>query len=882
MSSWRRRSSSGQGKGVDVDTVRESDFKERRGVIAKEKVLRRARPGAPSKDPIPHGKRNVLLSQKAYERLRAGRDRAERRLAQIKLEHDVKRKEKRTAKLGRSTKTVSERAALHAYLQTQGVSARRIPFVMAACSKYFLGFVNYKELSVASTALTNVRIVGFCLEEKLCRSITSSGTPFYIGFDSSARGSSITSTCLSYLKESFVPQVDFLRFERLHGHKAPDYVKLLVNLIRTLPESQFRGISTDNTNAMSGRDAGVGALLQNELGRFVRHDTCELHASASVIRVFETIWPAAINRCCVTQFIYVAWYILNSDWALCRARMVELLGAGDVMPSEMTEFLLNQFPGVRPEVSAETIKIDLLKKPEKPSSTRWGTMSSVFRYVFKFLPVLRAVFDSIRKQAGAGDASKPGSIPAMCSEWITWSGSEKLRAQLFLCVEFIEELWLPQDALIYAKDEAWGFASHFQVFGRPRRALEFLIQAEDRLQHFRELKSHEMMTKAYEDDVEHVDNFLEFFHSLVKSRVKGNFGRYLTGLYAFAGFGDPYFAPICWEAFTRWQNFQLRPGMKTANTNRGRRLEAELRASYSLLDSHHRALLRKYMLDDYFCDAWKLVGVVWGKAITATLCKQFAETIRDSSETNLVAKILIDLAPALSTTQPVEFTFHAYDMQPGRGKKFKTKASQAAGGAAEPDLASARVQTHAVVSSVERSISQKLAKERARVEARKDIAQSVVTSLDALTFPLHEFGNASAKSKQREKRRRVPRSGVSEAAQAFLRRLEQEAAQKNSVRKACRDLVNAGANLKLPLNVECYGTEQCVMSDKDTKQGRPGKQIACSKCERNFHVKCLENAVEITKAQVKDEEFLKVFECVYCREGFSAPDDQADEDNDDE
>lgn len=98
-----------------VDFVRESDFKERRGGrCVKRKVLLRARAGAPSKDPVPHTKRNVLLSQKAYERLRAGRERAERRLAQIKLEQHVARKEKRAAKLGRSTKTVSERAALHA------------------------------------------------------------------------------------------------------------------------------------------------------------------------------------------------------------------------------------------------------------------------------------------------------------------------------------------------------------------------------------------------------------------------------------------------------------------------------------------------------------------------------------------------------------------------------------------------------------------------------------------------------------------------------------------------------------------------------------------------------------------------------------------------
>lgn len=69
--------------------------------------------------------------------------------------------------------------------------------------------------------------------------------------------------------------------------------------------------------------------------------------------------------------------------------------------------------------------------------------------------------------------------------------------------------------------------------------------------------------------------------------------------------------------------------------------------------------------------------------------------------------------------------------------------------------------------------------------------------------------------------------------------------------------------------------------EKETKQGLPGKQITCSKCERNFHVNCLENAVEITKAQVQDEELL-VFECVFCKEGFSAPEDQAGNDDENE
>ena len=79
------------------------------------------------------------------------------------------------------------------------------------------------------------------------------------------------------------------------------------------------GLSSDAPNVMVGKDSGVGVLLCEKLGHFIRHDTCELHASANLLKTIEMVWPMQMNIPSVTQFCYLSWYILNSDWDLFKS-----------------------------------------------------------------------------------------------------------------------------------------------------------------------------------------------------------------------------------------------------------------------------------------------------------------------------------------------------------------------------------------------------------------------------------------------------------------------------------------------------------------------------------------------------------------------------------
>jgi hypothetical protein len=76
----------------------------------------------------------------------------------------------------------------------------------------------------------------------------------------------------------------------------------------------FGGMSSDAPVTMVGKFNGVGELLSANLERFLRHDTCEHHASACVARVVENMWPPQMNVPSVTQFCYLAWYLLNDNW----------------------------------------------------------------------------------------------------------------------------------------------------------------------------------------------------------------------------------------------------------------------------------------------------------------------------------------------------------------------------------------------------------------------------------------------------------------------------------------------------------------------------------------------------------------------------------------
>ncbi len=96
-------------------------------------------------------------------------------------------------------------------------------------------------------------------------------------------------------------------------------------------------------------------------------------------------------------------------------------------------------------------------------------------FVNSFAPLLAVVFDEIRCFGGAG--AVPGSVEAMASQWIRWSGSPKLRALMSMASEFLS-IWRSHDDYIGLPDEDYDVVCYHKVFSRPRRALFLLTSVQ--------------------------------------------------------------------------------------------------------------------------------------------------------------------------------------------------------------------------------------------------------------------------------------------------------------------------------------------------------------------------------------------------------------------
>jgi len=797
------------------------------------------------------------VSRKRFERLRKHSEARDERTYDLQRTLLAARREARAHKRAAIQRSKEERAAFHSALSTR-ISARQIPFVAALCALYFVGEVSPKNVSVPATVLKDVRQVSICLKEKLRKFICDGRIRYSLGFDSSSRGGKITSICVSYFRaNSNAPVVEFVEFRALFGDKAPDYVEMLQQVIRYFNGGIFCGIATDNTNCMSGHNGGVGALLQEKLGRFVRHDTCELHASASVIRVIESVWPPTKGRLSVTQFIYLAWYLLNLDWKMCRTYMEELLKADrESMLTRIKLFLKVAHPNLNLEAAAaKLLESGILQKPEKPSSMRWGTMAATFVYVFRFCDVLSCVFETVREKLGPGG---PGSMSAMCMEWVRWSGSKKLRASLALCVDFIENLWKQYDEPVYARNELWDDSNHFQVCFRPKRALDYLVDAETRRSHFTSSDWYRGMMDAFGNAPE-VDAFVRNFYDLVCNRIRGNYGRYFSGIYALSGFGDPYFACDCWQAFVSWTGFDIHRETLTHLSVRAQRLKMEL--GKSKLDVHHQTMFESTATESFFLDAWALVEIIWNKPVSAKLVQDYADAVEHLSlQGNTAAKFIVACRIFLSTTQSIEHTFSTYDNQPSRAKSFKTKASQAAGGAPHATLASARVLIANATQRVHQEITKTQTKKRARIEAKSDIIHATKLVFDDLTFNKEDLQRA----KEIDEKMVAPRTSCRNTLSVghrrkFLDYMDKQAATKAPARKTMNDLLDEGEKLPVSLALECFGSETCLSKAKQSTKGRRPNSIRCTECQRPYHVNCLMASELITKRDMANKTFAESF-----------------------
>jgi len=94
----------------------------------------------------------------------------------------------------------------------------------------------------------------------------------------------------------------------------------------------------------------------------------------SVLAILEKVFPGQMNVPSTTQFWYLAWSILNSDWKLFRGCIVDYL-KGDPSP-----VLLGRFSGNNKKERVDAA-LEHLGKPDKPMAARWRTMANTMWFV---------------------------------------------------------------------------------------------------------------------------------------------------------------------------------------------------------------------------------------------------------------------------------------------------------------------------------------------------------------------------------------------------------------------------------------------------------------------------------------------------------------------
>jgi hypothetical protein len=97
------------------------------------------------------------------------------------------------------TQPYKVRVATGALLQSAGVTASKIPYVLAVTSRYHLGQVAIKHQFATSTALEYARTAGVCLRTRLREQIGALRAPFCIGTDTSTRAGSLGSYIVAFV-----------------------------------------------------------------------------------------------------------------------------------------------------------------------------------------------------------------------------------------------------------------------------------------------------------------------------------------------------------------------------------------------------------------------------------------------------------------------------------------------------------------------------------------------------------------------------------------------------------------------------------------------------------------------------------------------------------
>jgi len=333
-------------------------------------------------------------------------------------------------------------------LQAFGVSGRKVQHVLAVIARAWFGLAKPAFFVSPSTALAAKRTFGNAQLMKGFQQVDAChNARFFLMTDTTKRAGKMASYSATFLSANGAPTTVFLGYDSLDAETSHALHESLWTVINPLKKALVAGICVDSAAANVGKRGGLGALLQNERGTFIRCDRCERHGLETVARVVEWMWPPVINEPSCTQFIYVCWYVLNDDWPLFRAIM--LLG----MKERKELFALLTEDPYWGSMTVEEVS-EKLTKPAKPEGMRWGTVAGMFLFVDRWLPVLQFAFDTYRV---SGERTQ-GSMRWIAAQWLKWSGSRKLLSHMAVVVEFLENMYVPwcHEVRNVADDGAFG------------------------------------------------------------------------------------------------------------------------------------------------------------------------------------------------------------------------------------------------------------------------------------------------------------------------------------------------------------------------------------------------------------------------------------------
>ncbi len=643
-------------------------------------------------------------------------------------------------------------------------------------------------------------------------------------------------------------------YESVSGSDANTLAEMIFSFVGRIENVELVGITTDAPSVMVGKYNGVGERLCEKFGRFIRHDMCEHHALASVLRVLDSIWPAQMNVPSVTQFCYLAWYIMNYDWERVRGLMVTHLKKEE---EDLDDDVIEMLKGLRSvyqkhdvtEVAEKLLESSELNKPDKPNANRWNTVADCLSYVRSYWPILSVAFDDIRCYGGAAPGT--GSIESMCGQWLKWSGSPKLHALLLMASEYVDVWRVHADRMDYGDELRESAKTYHLVYSRPERAFSCYKAFSLCKDKFRKLSSYAVMTDTFEGD--EVDFLYLQLYSMGLSSVERNCGRYWTGVYLMGGFGDYYFADIVFEALSWERNSPKKPRERTPDGELLQTLYGKEELTHL-----HQLEVRKIMTKRSFNFAASLAELA--KVKSRANEQQFLDLL-DTDDSEL-AVYLRSIRPVLSSTQPVEKLFLDFDQQTSRGGK-KAKNSVPTGGSASLDLIAAKVSISKHYHDIDKMVLDKSGKKIGRSRAKEDVAKSIEQTVRSLQATEEELKAGREHAKRMRDPFVTPRGGVCPHLEGLIRGWDAEynGANFRHVAKSMASLRADGVGLDISLKCVCFPSELCKRA---SKRGAPGSIVTCETCLQIFHYKCVAEA-GLVQAGLQKNARPRNFQCPGCK-----------------